>query len=110
MTLPLIAALDRATAADRARIRRIVRARRKSRAETAEVVRFVTEHGGAAYARARMEALADDAAAGPRRLPALRRPRRARRAVRLRRRAEALDRAELTARAAVSCGSAAPPR
>ncbi len=64
MTLPLIAALDRATKEDRARIRRIVRRRRKSRAETAEVVRFVTEHGGAAYARARMEAFADEAARG----------------------------------------------
>ena len=64
MTLPLIAALDRAPASDRKRIRVIVRKRTKSRAETAAVVRFVTEHGGAAYARARMEALAADAAAG----------------------------------------------
>jgi octaprenyl-diphosphate synthase len=63
-TLPLIAALDRATAPERRRIRALVRKRTKSRAETAEVVRFVTEHGGAAYARARMEALAADAADG----------------------------------------------
>ena len=69
MTLPLIAALDRASAADRTRIRAIVRRRRKSRAETAEVVRFVTERGGAAYARARMESLADEAAAGLRAFP-----------------------------------------
>ena len=64
MTLPLIAALDRASSADRTRIRKIVRRRKKSRAETAEVVRFVTETGGAAYARDRMEALADEAARG----------------------------------------------
>ena len=64
MTLPLIAALDRASASDRARIRRIVRRRKKSRAETAEVVRFVTAHGGASYARSRMEAFADEAAHG----------------------------------------------
>ena len=64
MTLPLIAALDRAPAAEQKRIRAIVRRRTKSRAETAEVVRFVTGRGGAAYARARMEALAHEAAAG----------------------------------------------
>ena len=64
MTLPLIAALDRATAADRTRVRAIVRKRKKSRADTQAVVRFVTETGGAAYARARMEALADEAARG----------------------------------------------
>ena len=64
MTLPLIAALDRATAADRARIRALVRKRKKSRADTDAVVRFVTETGGAAYARSRMESLADEAARG----------------------------------------------
>ena len=69
-TLPLIAALDRATAPERKRIRGLVRKRTKSRAETAEVVRFVTERGGAAYARARMEALADEAAAGLAAFPA----------------------------------------
>lgn len=69
MTLPLIAALDRATTADRARIRALVRKRKKSRADTAAVVRFVTETGGAAYARARMESLADEAAAGLRAFP-----------------------------------------
>lgn len=62
MTLPLILALDAAPEAQQRRIRAIVRRRRKSRAETAEVMRFVSESGGAAAARARMEALAADAA------------------------------------------------
>ena len=69
MTLPLILALDRASDADRKRVRRIVKKRRKSRAQTNEVVRFVAESGGLAAARARMEALAADAAAEIRSFP-----------------------------------------
>lgn len=61
MTLPLIAALDAAGAGERTRIRRIVRKRKKGRAEVAEVVRFVTAAGGIAVARRRMEALAAQA-------------------------------------------------
>ncbi|MGB3542370.1 polyprenyl synthetase family protein [Rubrivirga sp.] len=70
MTLPLILALDRASDADRKRIRRIVKKRKKSRAQTDEVVRFVSESGGLAAARARMEELAADAASEIRSFPA----------------------------------------
>ncbi len=70
MTLPLILALDRADDATRQRIRRIVRKRKKSRAETAEVVRFVETSGGLAAARERMEALAAEAAEALRQFPA----------------------------------------
>lgn len=69
MTLPLILALDRADDAERRRIRRIVRTRRKRPAQTAEVLRFVERSGGAAAARARMEALAAEAADGLRTFP-----------------------------------------
>ena len=62
MTLPLILALDRADDATRKRVRRIVRKRKKSRADVREVVRFVTASGGLAAARDRMEALAAEAA------------------------------------------------
>ena len=69
MTLPLILALDRADAGDRKRIRRIVRKRKKSPADTAEVLRFVEASGGLAAARERMETLASDAADALRRFP-----------------------------------------
>ncbi len=69
MTLPLILALDAADDAERRRIRRIVRRRKKSRAETAEVLRFVDRSGGLAAARARMDALAAEAADGLRAFP-----------------------------------------
>ncbi len=62
MTLPLILALDRTDAATHKRIRRIVRKRKKSRADTAEVLQFVEASGGLAATRQRMEALAADAA------------------------------------------------
>jgi len=62
MTLPLILALERADDPTRKRIRRIVRKRKKSRAEVDEVVTFVTTSGGLAEARARMVTLATDAA------------------------------------------------
>ena len=64
MTLPLIAALDGAEAGERRRVRRLVRKRKKSRADLAEVVRFVEAQGGVDAARARMEGLAAEAAAG----------------------------------------------
>ena len=62
MTLPLIAALDAASPAEAKRVRRIVRKRKKSRAEVRDVLAFVERSGGAAAARARMEALAAEAA------------------------------------------------
>jgi len=62
MTLPLILALDIAPEAEAGRIRKIVRKRTKSRAQTREVVRFVKESGGLAAARGRMEELAAQAA------------------------------------------------
>ena len=69
MTLPLIAALDLTDAATGKRIRKIVRKRKKSRGEVAEVVRFVEAAGGVAAARRRMEALAAEAAEGLRAFP-----------------------------------------
>jgi octaprenyl-diphosphate synthase len=69
MTLPLIAALDRADPAERSRIRRIVRRRTKSRADVQDVLAFVERAGGLSYARARMEQLAADAADGLRGFP-----------------------------------------
>ena len=62
MTLPLILALERADAAEQRRIRRIVRKRKKSRADVATVLQFVAERGGLAASRDRMESLAGDAA------------------------------------------------
>ncbi len=70
MTLPLIAALERASPADRKRIRRIVRKRRKSNKDVQDVLRFVDQSGGLAYARERMEALAAEAANGLHHFPA----------------------------------------
>ncbi|WP_412062732.1 polyprenyl synthetase family protein [Rubrivirga sp. IMCC45206] len=64
LTLPLILALDRAEPAVAKRIRKIVRRRKKSAAEVAEVVAFVEASGGLAAARGRMEALAAEAADG----------------------------------------------
>ena len=69
MTLPLILALDRATDTERTRIRKLVRTRKKSRAQVAEVLRFVEASGGLAAARERMEALAAEAADGLRAFP-----------------------------------------
>ena len=69
MTLPLILALEGASDADRKRIRRIVRKRKKSRAQTSEVIRFVETSGGLAAARARMESLSADAAEAIRAFP-----------------------------------------
>ena len=69
MTLPLILALDRADDATRKRVRKIVRKRKKSRADVREVVQFVTASGGLAAARGRMEALANEAAEAIRTFP-----------------------------------------
>ena len=69
MTLPLILALDRASASDAKRVRKLVRKRKKSRTQTAEVLGFVNASGGLAAARARMETLAGQAAADLRAFP-----------------------------------------
>lgn len=69
MTLPLIAALDRAEAAERKRILGIVRKRKKRKADVEAVGAFVAERGGLAHARAAMEALAADAAEALRSFP-----------------------------------------
>lgn len=63
MTLPLIVALREADGAERKRILRIVRQKKKSREDVRTVAAFVRDHGGLAYARAQMLALADEAAA-----------------------------------------------
>jgi octaprenyl-diphosphate synthase len=62
MTLPLIAALSAADGDERRRVRSLVRKKRKSRSDVAEVHAFVREHGGLDYARARMVELATAAA------------------------------------------------
>lgn len=62
MTLPLIHALEQATASERRRIMRIVRRRRKSADDIRTVARFVEEKGGISYARERMTSLAREAA------------------------------------------------
>lgn len=62
MTLPLIAALERAAPAERKRILAIVRKRKKGKVDVEAVGAFVQRNGGLAHARAAMEALAADAA------------------------------------------------
>ena len=69
MTLPLILALDGADAAERKRVRRIVRKRSKSKGEIADVLAFVRDAGGLDAARRQMEALAAEAAEGLRAFP-----------------------------------------
>jgi octaprenyl-diphosphate synthase len=61
MTLPLIVALRKATKRERKRILKIVDRDDKDRDDLRRVAAFVTEHDGIAYARSRMEALADKA-------------------------------------------------
>ena len=70
MTLPLILALERAPEDQARRVRKIVGRRKKTRAQTAEVLRFVKDSGGLSAARDRMEALAAQAAADLRLFPA----------------------------------------
>lgn len=61
LTLPLIYALDQAAPREAKAIRKLVKRRKKTRADVDRVVRFVYDNGGVAYARARMEALAAEA-------------------------------------------------
>ena len=69
MTLPLILALEAADEPTRKRVRKVVRKRKKSRAETREVLGFVETSGGLGAARARMEGLAAEAADALRTFP-----------------------------------------
>ncbi len=62
MTLPLIFALREADVPERRRILKIVKKRKKSRADLHAVVSFVRERGGLTYARSQMEAHARTAA------------------------------------------------
>lgn len=54
LTLPLIYGLRNADRADRKRIMKIVRKKKKSRADLRQVTKFVEETGGLAYAREKM--------------------------------------------------------
>ena len=69
LTLPLIAALARAEAAERKRVLGIVKKRKKSRADVEAVGAFVARQGGLAYARTAMETLAAEAAEALRAFP-----------------------------------------
>lgn len=61
MTLPLIHALCEAHDGEHRHILKIVRKKRKSRADIQEVNRFVHDRGGIAYAQQRMRDLAREA-------------------------------------------------
>ncbi|MFP4227706.1 MAG: polyprenyl synthetase family protein [Salinivenus sp.] len=61
MTLPLIVALREAGRRERKRILKIVDREEKNRGDLQEVAAFVSDHDGIAYARQRMEALAEKA-------------------------------------------------
>lgn len=61
MTLPLIVALRSADRSDKRRIMKIVRKDDKSRSDIRTVSEFVSERGGIAYARRRMNELAREA-------------------------------------------------
>lgn len=61
LTLPLIVALREAPSSERRRVLKIVRKSEKDGSDLRAVTEFVTEHGGLAYARQQMRALADTA-------------------------------------------------
>ncbi len=61
MTLPLIHALNQAQPADHKRIMRIVRKKKKDKNDIREVSVFVTDLGGIAYARDKMDSYAEEA-------------------------------------------------
>ena len=69
VTLPLIAALPRLTAAERREVDALFAEREPAEARVARVVGIVTEHGGLAYARQRAEAYAAKAEAALEELP-----------------------------------------
>jgi octaprenyl-diphosphate synthase len=70
MTLPLIHALSASDAAERKRIMRIVRQKKKSRTDVETVAAFVQQAGGIDYARRTMHDYADRALAELETLPA----------------------------------------
>jgi len=61
LTLPLIFALRESEPSERRRILKIVRQKKKSRADIRTVGAFVEERGGLAYAHRQMKSLADEA-------------------------------------------------
>ncbi|MFW5955236.1 MAG: polyprenyl synthetase family protein [Rhodothermales bacterium] len=61
LTLPLIHSLREASSSDRRSIMRIVRKKKKSKDDVRVVSHFVTDSGGIAYARERMDELAAEA-------------------------------------------------
>lgn len=61
MTLPLIYALQHTDEANKKRIMRIVRKKKKSRSDIREVSQFVHDTGGISYTRERMHAYANEA-------------------------------------------------
>jgi octaprenyl-diphosphate synthase len=61
ITLPLIHALEESTLTQKRHILRIVGNKKKSRSDIAEVVRFVSEHGGMEYAALKMNQYLDKA-------------------------------------------------
>lgn len=69
VTLPLIKALEKASALEKARIRYLMRKRKKKEKEIEEIVSFVHEKGGMDYAREIMEDYAANAIEGLSTLP-----------------------------------------
>ena len=63
ITLPLIHALAHADVTETRKIRKIIKKRRKSKADIQTVSKFVEQNGGIAYATEKMETLAADAEA-----------------------------------------------
>jgi len=70
VTLPLIYALNNATAVERLSIRRIMRKRKKSTKEINAIVKFVHEHDGLKLAEKKMQVYTDKALSQLRELPA----------------------------------------
>jgi len=63
ITLPLIHALEKSTTSKRRHILGIVKNKKKSKGEIAEVIRFVSEYGGLEYAELKMNQYRDKALA-----------------------------------------------
>ncbi|HMB89199.1 MAG TPA: polyprenyl synthetase family protein [Rhodothermales bacterium] len=63
LTLPLIYALRNAEKSERKRVMKIIRKKKKSRADTRTVAQFVEAQGGISYARDKMEGFAQEARA-----------------------------------------------
>jgi octaprenyl-diphosphate synthase len=63
ITLPLIHALENSTNSKKRNILNIVKSRKKTRSDIAEVIRFVVEYGGIEYAEVKMNQYRDKALA-----------------------------------------------